>query len=124
MKRNVLYLFILFGVLTLCMGCSKEEPGISPANEITITLGRNETYRYDLGLFGDEEGARITTQASHFLVSELNSDINSSNIRYTYTPTDDFTGTDVVVLKSMRGSDGASQNNQVILTTIKFMISN
>jgi hypothetical protein len=124
MKRNVLYLFILSGILTFCMGCSKEETGLSPANEITISLGRNETYRYDLGLFGDEEGASITTQASHYLVSELNREINSGSISYTYTPALDFTGTDVVVLKSMQGSDGASPNNHVILTTIKFRISN
>ena len=124
MKRNVLYSIIVCGLLTLCMGCSQEEPVISPANEITISLGRNDTYRYNLGLFGDEEGANITTQSSHYLVSELNREINSGSISYTYTPSSDFTGTDLVVLKSMRGSDGASPNNHVIVTTIKFRITN
>ena len=124
LKRFILYLIISAGLLIILPGCSNEEPVNTPANIISISVGRNETVHYDLGYFGYEEGAFINTQASHYLVSKTDRDINTGKIMYTYTPAHNFTGTDEVVLKSMRGSDGASANNNIILTTIKFNISN
>ena len=124
MRRFILYLIILAGILIILPGCSNEEPVNKPANIISITVGRNETVHYDLGSFGDEEGALISKQASHYLVSKTDIDINTGKIMYTYTPASGFTGTDEVELKSMRGSDGASANNHIIFTTIRFNISN
>ena len=124
MKRFILYLIISVGTLILLPGCSKEEPVNTPANIIRISLGRNETVHYDLGYFGEEEGALISKQPSHYLASKTDRDINTGKIMYTYTPASDFAGTDEVVLKSMRGSDGASANNNIIFTTIRFNISN
>ena len=51
-------------------------------------------------------------------------DLNTGKIIYTYTPTTNFVGKDEVQLKSSRGSDGSSANNKIILTTIKFTITN
>ena len=124
MKRFILYLIILTGMLIILPGCSNEEPVNKPANIISISAGRNETVHYDLGYFGYEENALISKQASHYLVSKLDIDINTGKIIYTYTPASGFTGTDEVELKSMRGSDGASANNHIIFTTIRFNISN
>ena len=124
MRRLILYLIILAGILIILPGCSNEEPVNAPANIIRISVGRNETVHYDLGSFGDEEGALISKQASHYLISKTDRDINSGKIIYTYTPASGFTGTDEVELKSMRGSDGASANNNIIFTTIRFNISN
>jgi len=124
MRRFILYLIILAGILIILPGCSNEEPVNKPANIISITVSRNETVHYDLGSFGDEEGALISKQASHYVISKTDRDINTGKIMYTYTPAPGFTGSDEVELKSMRGSDGASANNHIIFTTIRFNISN
>lgn len=123
MKRILLYWILSAALLNLSLSCTKEEPAISTIHTISVPLGRNETYRYDLGLFGDEEGAVIRKQASHFLVSQAVRDIATGKIVYTYTPAPDYAGTDEVELKSMRGSDGASANNEITITTIQFTIS-
>ena len=124
MKRFIFCLIISAGILIILPGCSNEEPVNTPANIISISVGRNETVHYDLGYFGEEEGALISKQASHYLVSKTDRDINTGKIMYIFTPALGFTGTDEVELKSMRGSDGASANNNIIFTTIRFNISN
>lgn len=124
MKRFFLTLIILIALLTFSQGCSKEDIVIHSPDTNTVTLSRNKTYHFDLGYFGDEEGASISRQASHFIVSKTDRDITTGKIGYTYTPALNFSGTDEVELKSMRGSEGASANNNIIITTIKFNISN
>lgn len=125
MKRFYLTIIIIISIalLSFSPGCSKEDIVIHSPNSITVTLTRNGTYHFDLGYFGDEEGASIRRQATHFILSKLDRD-TTGKIGYTYTPALNFTGTDEVELKSMRGSDGASANNNIIFTTIKFNISN
>jgi hypothetical protein len=124
MKRFFLTLIILIALLTFSQGCSKEDIVIHSPDTNTVTLSRNKTYHFDLGYFGDEEGASISRQANHFIVSKTDRDITTGKIGYTYTPALNFSGTDEVELKSMRGSEGASANNNIIITTIKFNISN
>ena|ERR1035437_8202063 len=124
MKRFFLHMIISIALLTFSQGCSKEDIVIHSPNINAVTMTRNETYHFDLGYFGDEDGASISRQATHFIVSKLDRDNSTGKIGYTYTPALNFTGTDEVELKSMRGSDGASANNNIIITTIKFNISN
>jgi len=129
MKRIFLTLMILITLLTFFPGCSKEDIVIhtpvtyTNTNTNNVTLTKNGTYHFELGYFGDEEGASISMQAIHFSVSKLDRD-STGKIGYTYTPALNYTGTDEVELKSMRGSDGASANNTIIFTKIKFNISN
>ena len=91
---------------------------------ITQTLSANQSYQFDLGNFGDEEGASITKQATNFSISSVNREINTGKVIYNYVPAANFIGTDEVEIKSARGSDGASPNNKLIYTTIKFTITN
>ncbi|MGI8950402.1 MAG: hypothetical protein ACR2FN_02345 [Chitinophagaceae bacterium] len=91
---------------------------------INVTIKSNETYQYNLGAFGDEEGANITRQAQHYEISSLKRDSDFVTINYEYKPSLNYVGTDDVELKSARGSDGASANNKIIITTIKFVIIN
>jgi len=111
-------------LLTFSQGCSKEDIVIHSPDTNTVTLSRNKTYHFDLGYFGDEEGVGISRQATHYIVSKPDRDKTIRKIGYTYTPALNFSGTDEVELKSMRGSEGASANNNIIITTIKFNISN
>lgn len=84
----------------------------------------NDAYQYDLGLFGDEEGATISRQAKHFSSSLVERDISKTKVIYKYQPTQGFIGSDEVELQSQRGSDGSSHNKDKLITTIKFTITN
>ena len=88
---------------------------------VNIRIRPNQKYEYDLGSFGDEEGARIQKQASHFSVSEVHREPESA--RYFYTPEKDYTGTDEVEIVIERGSDGASPSTDFTVIIIKFTIS-
>jgi hypothetical protein len=88
-----------------------------------VSIKSNQTYQYDLGSFGDEEGASISRQASHFQVSKTER-VNYVKIIYTFTPTQNYVGTDEVELKAERGSDGASPNKDITIFVIKFKITN
>lgn len=114
-------------MLTVSIQSCKTDPmPVSMGKTITINLKVNESYQYDLGGFGIEEGAGISTQAVHYLVSESSRDVsgNTPNIIYRYKPSNNFVGSDQVILKSERGSNGASANPDITYTTIKFTIAN
>jgi hypothetical protein len=123
MKSTILILTILLSILTLTHSCKKDKSVNSNIETINATIKANETYQYDLGLFGDEEGATISVQASHFQVSKLER-VDYVKIIYTYTPTQNYVGTDEVELKAERDSDGVSPNNGITIFVIKFAITN
>jgi len=112
---------VIIGFLTLVQGCNNGEPTPS-STTLNITLKTDATYQYDLGYFGDEEGATISIPPNHFEVSKIDRAINSGKVIYTYVPSSGFTGTDTVELKSMRGSNGSSANNNITTVVIKFTI--
>ena len=122
MKR-LCYLMLVFVLFTSTQSCEKDNPSKTSTNSIQISLKLNEIYHFDLGYFGDEEGALISKQANHFQTSKIDRDINSGKIIYTYVPTIDYSGMDEVELKSIRGSDGASPDTNIITTVVKFSIS-
>lgn len=123
MKRTILILTIILSILTLTQSCKKDESINSTTKTINVSIKSNQTYQYDLGGFGDEEGASISRQASHFQVSKTER-VNYVKIIYTYTPTQNYVGTDEVELKAERGSDGASPNKDITIFVIKFKITN
>ena len=126
MKKTVLILAVTFCLTTLSQSCTKDSTTEPSTKAIDVSLKVNQSYQYDLGGFGIEEGAGIATQASHFLISIVYRDSsgNTPNIFYKYMPAANFIGTDEVTLKSERGSDGASANTNITYTNIKFTITN
>ena len=113
---------LLFSLIVLSFSACKKAPVYET---ITKNLKVNESYEYNLGGFGDEEGAGISKQAQHFSISEIEyTQINSSVIIYKYKPALNFEGVDEVQLKSSRGSDGSGPNKNIIYTNIKFVIAN
>ncbi|HNF23823.1 MAG TPA: hypothetical protein PKV80_05115 [Leptospiraceae bacterium] len=88
---------------------------------VSVRILQNQKYTYDLGMFGDEEGASIQKQASHFSISEIEREPEKA--KYYYTPEKDFTGTDEVEIVIERGSDGASPSTDFTVIIIKFTIS-
>lgn len=114
-------------MLTLCLSAafaSCTKGGCDPSDDqvVNVTMRANETYSYSLGSFGDEEGASIVRQAKHYQTSRLYRNTDFSNVTYEYKPEQDYTGTDEVELRSEKGSNGASPNDRIITTTIKFRI--
>ena len=124
MKKAFWALIILFTMTFLIESC-KKDPATQPMTQsITQTLRANQSYQFDLGNFGDEEGASISKQATNFSTSSVEREINTGKVIYKYVPATNFVGTDEVEIKSARGSDGASPNNKLVYTTIKFTITN
>ncbi|HEY5393609.1 MAG TPA: hypothetical protein VIJ57_15905 [Hanamia sp.] len=124
MKKIFWLLTILFGLTFLIQSCKKDTTTEPIDQTITKTLIANQSYEFDLGNFGYEEGASISKQATNFSISTLDREINTGKVIYKYVPATNFIGTDEVEIKSARGSDGASPNNRIIFTTIKFTITN
>lgn len=123
MNRLLLYLVILSFLIGV-NSCNKDKSLLTDKQLIEVTIKSNEDYFYDLGGYGDKEQASITRQATHYQMSSIIRASNSVNITYKYKPAQDYVGTDEVELKSEKNSDGASPNDIIIITTIKFTITN
>lgn len=130
MNKLLCTLTLLIGLATLFSSCKKDSDDPNPdtsypkSQEINVKIMNNETYLFDLGIFGDEEGVSISKQATHFSESTVERETNTGKVVYKYTPATNFVGTDEVQIKSERGSDGASPNTKIIYTTIKFTVIN
>lgn len=130
MKNVFCRLTLLAGIVIIISSCKKDSHSPVPdctlpvANKINVKITANETYLFDLGNFGDEEGASISRQATNFSESTLEREINTGKVVYKYTPATNFVGTDEVEIKSARGSNGASPNDNITYITIKFTITN
>ena len=122
MSKSKVILPIL-SCLLLLQACKKGNSPSSEMQTITATVKSGQTYKSDLGNYGDEEGVTITRQAAHFQVSSIDRDLSSGKISLKYAPAPNYTGTDEVVVQSSKGSDGASPNNKVISITFKFTIT-
>ncbi len=120
MYNKILFLTFICSILIISPGCKKDESNNS-TKTINVILKYNQPYQYDLGSFGDEEGATISRQASHFEISKIDR-INYVNMIYTYKPVQDYIGLDEAELMAERGSDGASPNNEISIIIIKFAI--
>lgn len=125
MKKNSTLIILLFTCFVLVLqSCKKDEEEV-----ISVTLEMNQLYEYDLGFFGDEEGASIANQALHYKVSEIgpwDTTSYTGQLKYTYIPALDYTGLDEVTITSFRGSDGSGSGpgskNREYSTRISFTI--
>ena len=110
--------------VTVMQSCKKDAVDNATRLTVTAAVKANQPYQYDLGSFGTEEGASVSTQAKHFIVSDVERDPNTGKIIYNYLPTTNYIGTDEVVIRSAKGSNGASAPTNITFTTIKFTITN
>ena len=122
MKNKFLFLTLICAYLTFTQGCRKDYSN-NPTHTINVSISSNQAFQYDLGSFGIEEGASITSQASHFQVSKTERIINSWKMIYTYTSTLNYVGTDQVEIKTERGSPGGGPGNKFTTIIIKFTVT-
>ena len=119
LRRMVAGGTLLFLVVHL-QGCRNA----SPFETISVSLTGVETYQYPT-VGGDEDGARISTQAKHYGISEIRRDATTNWVAtYVYQPVGGFVGADTVALEIFTGSDGASPPTNVKKVQIHFLIHN
>lgn len=121
MKKLKVLLGILF-ICTFLSSCDKNDNETHKTKSVDLKV--NELYEYDTKISGDEEGASVYAQASHFEVSEIirDSSTNYSSV-YTYKPVLDYIGADQVEIKLSTGSDGAGSSTNFEYIKINFNIS-
>ena len=124
MIRTISLYASTLSLLIVLHSCKKEDTNPDTGTIVSVTIKANQSYSYNLGSFGDEEGASINRHPMHYQVSSLERTLIWGQIYYRYQPALNYTGTDEVVIRSERGSNGASPNDSITITTIRFTISN
>lgn len=107
MKRSVpLLTAALIGVVPAFCALACASP--DSTQTIDVSLQKGELYQYPT-VGGDEEGARISTQAGHYAISEIRRDSTTNWVAvYAYQPVAEFVGSDRVELELLTHSDGVS----------------
>ncbi|WP_340201811.1 hypothetical protein [Ascidiimonas sp. W6] len=119
MKFQKLFLVLM---LTSVMGAcySDDDNGTEEISEALAVLN-TEILEYSLGTFGIEEGASIRVQALNYEISELVRQ-EDGEILYRYKAKENFAGLEYVELKSARGSNGSSENNDITITKLTILV--
>ena len=100
--RKLIYLpIVLFGVIILNQSCSKQahnEMIKAPTTKvINAKIAANGAYQLSLDNMGT---VSINNQASHFKLSQIETDGKTGALIYKYNPAADYTGTDEVMLSA------------------------
>lgn len=122
--KNFAITTILMMVFTFFISCSSDDnQSDGEIIKVNATISNSEIYTYNLGSFGDEEGASIQKQTENFEISKLERNFPSGEIIYTYKPQSGFVGTNYVELKTSRGSNGASPNTNIRILKITIKVT-
>ena len=105
-------------LLIISLSCEKIDT-ITSTHEISLKNG--EAYQLNLGTFGDEEGPSIIEDARHAKSSKILGKLWEDRI-YEYISDSIYIGPDKVMIKTERGSDGASPNDNIEVISINFII--
>ena len=90
---------------------------------IDVALKSGDIFEYPT-VGGDEEGARIVTQAQHFALSEIRRNAQTNWVAiYVYQPRAGFAGSDRAEIAVLTGSDGASPPQRVSRVVFRFTVS-
>ncbi len=109
-------IIILMAIIGLFSTCSNDDDNSNvKLIEKKITLNNSENYEHSLGYFGDEQGARIVTQAKYFEISKLNR--ATDEIIYNYKSENDFVGSDFVEIESVNFN--ISTDNETVINKIR-----
>lgn len=96
--RSVAFV-LLVSILVYAHGCG--EPNISET--VNVSLKNTETYQYPT-VGGDEDGARISTQANHSSISEIRRNAETNWVAvYVYRPASGFVGSDYAEVEILTG---------------------
>lgn len=91
---------------------------------VDVSLSNTELYQFPT-VGGDEEGARISTQAKHHSVSEIRRSAATDFVAtYVYQAAQGFVGSDDAEIEVLTGSDGASPPKNIKRIAFRFVIHN
>lgn len=129
MKKLFAFFVFFAGMSVIFPSCEKE---MDDTKYVTIeaAVTSNSNYQLDLSQYGDEDDvATITTQASNFVVSEIQNTIGRFKPVYHYSTSAKTTTTDQVVItitegkKDGRNGRGHCDKDDATIVTIKFTIN-
>lgn len=121
--------------------CSKEADRVTPAPQTQSTAGQTLNVTINTGdsytaVFEKESELNIHKQASHFKQSATSINNETGKATYLYAPAEGFTGTDEVVLSTIKkvesyssgcymGNYGSQQNQMLVksYTTVKINVT-
>lgn len=127
--HSILKLSSFLLCLSLLTSCTKKQDEVlitevKSGQEVNVQMKNNDNYELNLLISGDEEGARIITQATHFQKSELERGKNTNwEVVYKYTPLPSYIGSDFVEIETCTGGSSTGCDNKNILR-INFTITN
>jgi hypothetical protein len=120
-RLHRLFAFVLLlPVVGYVQGCRKS----NPVETVSVSLKNTETFQYPT-VGGDEDGARISTQANHYSISEIRRNAETNWVAvYVYRPAAGFVGPDYAEVEILSGSDGASSPTSVKRVAFRFVVHN
>lgn len=90
-------------------------------SSIDITVGNLQTYQFDFGVCGDEDGVSITKMAEHYSICEIVRDSTTNFCCYLrYKPAAGYAGSDYIEAETNTGNAGSGGGT---LKTIEFNIT-
>ncbi len=139
MKQAYYFLALAATSLLFTQSCKKmgmEEKPVIITQTVNTSIIENASYTFALPATNKNSVTRISTLAAHSAVSTIDIDANGNNV-YQYTPTTNYTGTDVVVITTQEaeehgghhggcnhGGNGHPNNDdQTTITTINITIT-
>ena len=109
---------LLLPVVLVVQGCKKA----NSVETVSVSLRNSETFQYPT-VGGDEDGARISTQASHYRISEIRRNAETNWVAvYMYRPAAGFVGSDYAEVEILSGSDGASAPTRIRRVAFRFVV--
>lgn len=97
-KKTTLFLAVASLSVIAIQSCKKEEQHPAPITEtFSIELKANQSYTFTLPKNKRDDSYEITTQSTHYVISEVGKDASGNRI-YQYTPSLNYIGADQVVL--------------------------
>lgn len=141
MKKLYFVLPVFLFIVIILPSCSKQSANqaIAPAtpNVVNAIIAPNQAYTFTVNNSGN---TNIEKQASHFKISKIELEGKTGQMVYQYSPAQDYTGKDEVVLSSKitiysseggGGCNNSNHNNNSVTTsystsytTIRLTISN
>lgn len=123
MKRPRLHRLVAFALVLPTVVHVQACNDSNPEETFDVSLKNTETYSYPTVVGGDEEGARISTQAKHYSISEIRRNAETNWVAvYVYRPAAGFVGSDYAELELRTGSDGASAPTSIKAVAFRFVI--
>jgi hypothetical protein len=109
-------------LIALLLGAATSCAPSKSADHLNVSLSANEVYKYPT-VGGDEEGARIATQAHHYSTSEMQRDSTTDFIPiYVYRPALGYLGSDDVSIEVITNPIGTTEASRTRLVTIHFEV--